>query len=180
MRYLLFIALAAAALSVCSGKAQAQPTAAEEYDIKAAFIYNFAKFIEWPDGTFSTPGSPVVLCVFGRGAIEKSFGEVHGKTVKGRNVDVIFNDDIDNIKSCNIIFLSTSDKKYAGAVLDSVKGVSVVTVGETPDFIHSGGIISFKSQGNKIRFEINPIAAKRARLTISSQLLKLADISRGR
>jgi hypothetical protein len=179
-RHILFSVIAVMILFAVPGTSGAEPATATEYDVKAAFIYNFAKFIEWPEGTFRGASSPVVICVYGRGSIEKAFGDIQGKTVKGRIVDVIFNDDIDNPGSCNIIFLSISDKRLSGPVLDAVRGISVVTIGEAPDFIHSGGIISFKSSGNKIRFEINPAAARRVHLLISSQLLRLAEISKER
>lgn len=159
---------------------RAEAPQAPEYDVKAAFIYNFAKFVEWPAETFRNAESPLVLCVYGKGAVEKAFGEVSGKKAMGRVLVVRFNDGVEEPETCNIIFVSVQDRKRSAAVLESVRGRSILTVGETPDFIQHGGVINFISRGNKIRFEINPGTAKRVRLSISSQLLRLADIAKER
>lgn len=153
------IAAVAIVVIACSEPCHAQAPAAAEYDVKAAFIYNFAKFVEWPDGTFNDSQSQIVLCAYGKNNVETAFNAIRGKQARGRTVVVRFNDEIDDLKSCNIIYISSSDKRRAASVLESVRGMSILTIGETPDFVQHGGVISFTSKENKIRFEINPQAA---------------------
>ncbi len=154
-------------------------TAAGEYEIKAAFLYNFAKFVEWPDGAFPAADSPIRLGVLGK----DPFGEILDRTLKGRKVggrgfQIERFDDVEKIKSCHIAFIPASCKDRMEAALESLKCRPVLAVGETPGFARSGGIINFFLQENKVRFEINPDAAARADLKISSKLLHLARVVR--
>jgi hypothetical protein len=154
----------------------AQSSSAPEYRVKAAFIYNFAKFVEWPDQQPGGPDDPFVLCVLGRGPVRNAFHELKDKQIQGREVDLWYNDEITDLRQCRIIYISSSDAGRTIDVLETVRGKSVLTIGEAPGFIGSGGIINFTFVDKKIRFQINLPAAVRARLSISSQLLKLADI----
>jgi hypothetical protein len=154
----------------------AQSPTVPEYSVKAAFIYNFAKFVEWPDQTSGDPKTPLVLCVIGRGPARNAFSELKNRAVKGKELDIQYNDEIFSLRQCNIIYISSSDAGRTADILDAVRGESVLTIGESPEFIRSGGIINFTFVDKKIRFQINLPAAVRARLSISSQLLKLADI----
>ncbi len=148
-----------------------------EYEIKAAFLYNFAKFVEWPAEAFVDPQAPFVLGVVG----EDPFGSVlaqtvGGKTVNGRQLMVRRFKHGEDLRGCHILFVSSSEKKHLAQILESLKGSSVLTVGETDRFAQFGGAVNFILEANKVRFEINVDAAARARLKLSSKLLALARI----
>jgi YfiR/HmsC-like len=170
MRRLLSVAMVGVAMG-CVGKAAAGPDRGrfDEYQVKAAFIYNFAKFIAWPDA----PG-PLVIGVVG----EDPFGEVldnavRGKTAAGRPIKVRRLGDNDEPNTCNIVFISTSEKRRVAELLRRA-GDGVLTVGELPQFSEDGGIVRFFLDNNRVRFQINARAADRAGLKIHSQLLSLA------
>jgi len=150
-----------------------------EYEVKAAFLYNFAKFVEWPDDALDDSKSPIVVGILG----EDSFGSIIDKTVAGKTVCekkfVIKRFRmIADVERCHILFVSSSEEARLDKILDKVKDSNVLTVGETEGFAERGGIINLTNEQNKIRFEINVDAAKRAGVKISSKLLKLAKVVR--
>ncbi len=152
--------------------AQAPPS---EYEIKAAFLYNFAKFIDWPADAFSDPHAPIVLGIVG----EDPFGAaldrmVFGKSVNNRGLVVKRVWEGPGLRSCHILFISLSKQKHLARILESLKGSGVLTVGEMDRFAESGGAIHFLLEEDKVRFEINLDAATRARLKLSAKLLALA------
>jgi hypothetical protein len=148
-----------------------------EYAVKAAFIYNFAQFIEWPADAFKDATSPLVIGIVGddpfQGALEKA---VSGKTVGGRAFSIRHLAADDDLKSCHILFLAASESGKTIEILRKLGGLSVLTIGETDDFPWSGGVIRFFLEDNKVRFEINPDAAESSKLKISSKLMKLARL----
>jgi YfiR/HmsC-like len=157
--------------------AAAQGQTVDEYQVKAAFLYNFAKFVEWPAGEFKSPGDPIVICVLGR----NPFGPLLEQAIMGKQIDgrSLLTREVSGIRECggcNLLFIGASEKKRWPAVLESLKTDSVLTVGETVNFAAAGGIINFKRDAGKVSFEINVYAAQRARLKISSKLLSLAKI----
>lgn len=147
-----------------------------EYEIKAAFLLHFIKYVEWPDDREGATGKELVLCVAG----ENPFGDVldlmQGKTIRGRPIVIKTEVDHATISGCHLLFIPASEKGRIRSLLKKVDGLPVLTVSETEDFILQGGIINFTITDNKVRFEINPDAAKRLDLQISAQLLKLAQI----
>jgi hypothetical protein len=161
------------------GPVQAQPPAVPEYDVKAAFVYNFAKFAEWPEAAFRDPQTPLSVCIIGRGPAERSFEAIRDKQIKRRDVIVLANDEIRSVRACHILFLAGTDRRRTVQILESLKGAPVLTIGETSEFSEQDGVITFLSVDNKVRFEINQNAAKRAGLAISSQLLRMADKIKG-
>jgi YfiR/HmsC-like len=169
-----WVCLSLALLGLLPGRAQ-EPPAPSEYQIKAAFLFNFAKFVEWPAEAFAARNSPVVIGVLG----DNPFGAdldrtVHGKTVNDHPFAVKELHGIDEGTNCHILFISTSEKKRLPEIFAHLKGVSVLTVGETDGFTETGGMINFVIQGNKIRFQINDTAARNAGLKINSKLITLA------
>jgi hypothetical protein len=156
----------------------AQSASAPEYSVKAAFLYNFAKFVDWPGGSLPENSSVLNLCVMENSPLGMAVESVQGNTVKGRKIVVNYINKPRDTSSCQIIFVGSSDKKHMRTLLNSVSGKNVLTVGELEGFAKRGGIINFIIVDNKVSFEINVDAAKRAGLTISSQLLKLAEIVR--
>ena len=154
-----------------------QAQTVDEYQVKAAFLYNFAKFVEWPSGSFKTPNDPIVVCVLGR----SPFGElldqaVQGKQIEGRKLVVREAPDLEECLACQLLFIAASERKRLPAIFGFLKAGSVLTVGETANFAAAGGIINFKLDDGKVSLEINVGAAQRARLRISSKLLSLAKI----
>jgi len=151
-----------------------------EYLIKAGFIYNFAKLVEWPTTAFPQPDSPIVIGILGDDPFGGTLDRiVTDKKINGRGFTVKrlkWGKDLKDIKDCNILFVSSSEKEHLDSVVDAMKWLPVLTIGDAPGFARRGGIINFTLEDNKVRFEVNVEAAKHADLTISSRLLTLARI----
>lgn len=153
-----------------------QPT---EYQLKAAFLFNFAKFIDWPDRSFEGPRSAFTICVIGQDPFGGALDEYLVKTIEGRPVQLThFPNGIPPMEArrCQIAFISASEKAHFRAVIESLNGSSALLVGDADGFTASGGTIEFTLEDNHIRFAINPDAAQRADLKLSSKLLALAKI----
>ena len=156
--------------------ADAEENPSREYAIKAAFLYNFAKFVEWPSNAFTDNKAPVRLCVLGKDSFGIALDSLEGKTIHGRKLTIERLNCTEDLTICHILFISETEKKQLANIFDHVKYSSVLTVGDTENFAGLGGIINFTMVKKKIRFQINLAAADRAELKISSKLLKLADI----
>ncbi|HUV04281.1 MAG TPA: YfiR family protein [Armatimonadota bacterium] len=159
----------------CHGKSRP----AAEYQVKAAYIYNFAKFVEWPSKVFSNANSPIIIGVLG----DDPFGDtleqtIKDKTVNGRRLQVRRFDKTSDVGVCHMLFVSSSEKMRLSKALDRVKDSNVLTIGEMGGFARQGGMIGFTMEGNKVGFEINLERAKKAGLNVSSQLLKVAKVVR--
>ena len=167
--------LAACLLAACLLAApRAQGQASREYDIKAAFLYNFVKYVDLP----SRPGGTITIGILGSDPSGGSFDIINGKVVAGKTLSVKhLGTRLD--PHVDILFVSDSERARLRQIFDTLGRSGVLTVGETKGFAQSGGMINFVTEGNKVRFEINPDAAGRANVRISSQLLRLARIVRG-
>ncbi|HVB87724.1 MAG TPA: YfiR family protein [Candidatus Dormibacteraeota bacterium] len=172
----------AAACLICLLAAQSIPaqgadSASSEYLIKAGFIYNFAKLMEWPAPVFPEPNSPIVIAILGTDPFQGTLDNVlRGKQVNGREFVVKHLKWGDDLKGCNIIFVSSSEKAHFDDLFRMIHGLPILTIGDTPGFAERGGIINFVLEDDKVRFEIDVNAAKQARINISSRLLALAKI----
>ncbi|HEX9941487.1 MAG TPA: YfiR family protein [Thermoanaerobaculia bacterium] len=164
--------LLAAALLAAPGAVRAQVAA--EYDVKAAFLYNFTKFVEWPPSAFIDDGSSLKLCVLGEDPFGKSLQTVAGEEVAGRKLTVLAKGTLPDPAICQILFISRSERERLSEILSGVRGRPVLTVSDTKGFLDQGGIINFTLEGTKVRFEINQESAERSGLKISSKLLRLA------
>lgn len=178
-RRLQLYAIALAALlslaAATSTRAQASPPI--EYQVKAAFLFNFAKFVEWPPGTLQSEKDPIILCVFGHDPFGSTLDEiVRGKTINNREVLARRIFELSELKSCQLVFLSNMEDKRLSEVLSSLKGTSALVVGEGEGFAGRGGGIQFFLEDKKLRFAVNVDAIQRAHLTVSSKLLALASI----
>jgi hypothetical protein len=156
---------------------RAQRELPSEYEVKAAFLYNFAKFVEWPADTHSNPSAPIRLCVLG----EDPFGRildraVQDKSINGHELTILRSRQAQELRACHILFISASEKKHLPEIFAALQGSSVLSVGDTEQFAELGGTIQFTLQDNRVRFTINLDAAERARLKISSKLLSLARV----
>jgi YfiR/HmsC-like len=153
----------------------AQATGSSEYQVKAAFLFHFAQFVEWPPEVSKSANSPVTYCTVGgdpfRGALDASLNE---KTINGRPVRVLHVEQAQEAQGCQILFIGTTERKYISQTLASLKGAPMLTVGEAEHFALDGGMIGFLLEDNKVRFEINLDAAEHAKLKISARLLALA------
>jgi len=156
----------------------ARAQSSHEYEIKAAFLYNFVKFVEWPSEALPEASNTITVCVLGDDPAGEALESINGKTVKARRLVVRRIQPIKGIESCHVLFISSSEESRLPQVMQNLHGSSVLTVGEMERFIPSGGIINFVIERNKVRFEINPSGAERARLKLSSQLLSLARVVR--
>lgn len=149
----------------------------KEYEIKAAFIYNFAKFVEWPEDAFGRADAPIIIGIVGKDPFGKMIDQaVEGRRANGRLVEIKRISWGSEVKTCHILFVSSSESGKVGQLGELVKNAPILTIGETPGFASRGGIVNFTEEEGKVRFEINADAAKRARLTISSKLLSLAKV----
>ena len=157
----------------------AQTKTTNEYRVKADFLYNFAKFVDWPPSAFTTGNQALAICVYGRDPFGTAIEDaLLGKTVGNRHVDLVRTTQFQDLSGCHVIFVSPSEREPTAALAARLKGRAVLLVGESEDFVASGGIIQFTIEDNRVRFVINPDAADRAGLKISSKLLALAKIVR--
>jgi len=149
----------------------------DENAVKAAFVYNFVKFVDWPAKSFDRPDSPIILAIVGHDPISQAIEHcVQGKTVDGRAFVVKHLKWDQNLRASHVLFICASEKEHLGQLAGVVKGTSILTVGETPGFAGRYGVIGFFLDHGRVRFEINEEAAKRAQLSISSRLLSLAKL----
>jgi hypothetical protein len=170
---LAFLAIAAPHLDAEGG------SVAEEYQVKAAFLFNFAKFVEWPADTFKAVDEPITICVLGQDPFGSALEDVvRDKTVVGRPFAVRQISTTAQAIKCQIVFVTASERKRVRSILDELKGRSILTVGEAEDFTANGGVINFKLKDARVRIEIDTVAAERAKLRISSKLLSLAEITK--
>lgn len=168
--------VAGLALTLALGSAalgRAQSPRAGEYEVKAAFLFHFVQFVQWP------PSSSDTICVGIVG--DDPFGPildqmVKGEAVQGRSLVVRRATQVEGLGTCEVIFIGRSQKARIGDILSVLKDAPTLTVGEVDGFARQGGIINFFLEGKKIRFEINPVAARRRGLKVSSQLLTLGKI----
>lgn len=167
--------LLALAVLACAAFASDLPDASDEYRVKALFLYNFVKFVEWPN---PLPGDGISIGILG----DDPFGDmltqtIAGKTVNGRTF-MVRHVKREQARQCQIVFVAASERKHLRAVLEVVAGAPVLTVGDMHGFAQAGGMIDFEIIDSKVRFEVNIEAAERARLKLSSKLLSLAKIVR--
>ena len=170
------IVVALLALVAGPGRAQAPP-APTEYEVKAVFLFNFSQFVDWPAAAFADGRSPLVIGVLGHDPFGATLDEiVRGETVSGRPLAVRRYESLDQLDACHILFIDRSQDAQLDAILAALKGRSVLTVADFEGFARRGGIIRFTTVGNKIRLRVNLTAAQEAKLTISSKLLRPAQI----
>jgi hypothetical protein len=149
-----------------------------EYEVKAAFLFNFAKFVEWPPESFQEHGA-LTICVFGEdpfgGILEST---VAGENLAGRPLRVRQVDRASALRSCQVAFISQSERERVPEILAGLRGANVLTVGESDSFAEQGGMVRFFLEANRVRFEINLDALERTRLQVSSKLLRVARVVR--
>jgi predicted transcriptional regulator len=171
------IVLAMSILAVVASVARAD--SAKEYQIKAAFLYNFTKFVEWPPARFAEEAEAIEIGVLGPVAFRRELEKVvHGRKVNGRNVVVRPIGSPSEAQGCHLVFVASVEEHRLIESLRVLENAGVLTVGESDAFGTRGGMINFVREADKIRFAINQKSAERAGLKLSSQLLKLAVVVR--
>jgi hypothetical protein len=169
-------------LAFCLAAAVAPPGAAaestaREYEVKAAFLLNFARLVQWPGAAFADARSPLTVGILSASEssenLEKS---LDGKSVGSRKVTARKIASAAEAGDFHLVFVGASAETDARAVADATRGKAVLLVGESTGFVSNGGAINFFTENNKIRFEINPRAAEAAGLRVSSRLLRVAKI----
>jgi hypothetical protein len=150
---------------------------ASEYQVKAAFLYNFAKFIEWPPSAFRNATAPLQICILGRDPFGQGLRDiVSTKTVNGRPFEVDYLVDMQMARACHILFIASSEKDRVKQILESMRGTVALTVSDTEGFAGQGGMINFLLDNGRVLFEVNRNAAGQAGLKISSKLLSVAKV----
>ena len=170
----LFLFLAFALAFLVAPRLRAQNALQREYEIKAAYLYNFINYIAWPADP--PAGATLTVGILGESPFGLALEPLKGKQVKGRAIAVKQIASAKDLEQCQIVFVCTSEKSRLPEILGHLKGAQVLTVSDIDGFAEQGGIINFISERNKVRFQINPEAARRIGLTISSELLKLAKL----
>jgi hypothetical protein len=157
----------------------AQGQTADEYQVKAAYMYNLAKFVDWPAEAFSSPSQPIVFCVAGQTPLSRPLEDALAGKVVGQR-PLVFRQLADSKQAggCKVLFMSLPDQKRQRQTLDQVKGLPVLTVGEAEDFTAEGGIVRFLLDAGRVRLEFNLDAADDAKLRVSSKLLSLGKTVR--
>jgi hypothetical protein len=164
-------------LLASAAKLPAQTAISTEYQIKAVFLYNFARFVDWPAKVFPDSSAPVVIGVLGDDPFGSYLDEtVRGEKVNGHALNVQRYRRVSDIKSCQVLFIGRSENGRLDQIVASLRGRSILTVGETDDFTARGGMIRLATENNKVRMRINLEVVKAANLRISSKLLSVAEI----
>jgi hypothetical protein len=159
---------------LCPPPAIGNPSPAREYEIKAAFLYNFTKFVVWGGPATRGVNDPFVIAVLGDNPFGDALTALEKKTVDGRPIVVQRVHGMESLKSCQLLFIASSEEPGLPAILRAAHSRNILTVGDMERFASRGGIIELILQGDRIAFEINVESAKQAGLTISSKLLSLA------
>lgn len=149
--------------------------APSEYELKAAFIYQIARFVEWPSAPVNA-GEPLRLCVLGGNPFGPALESIRGKPVNERRMEVSLLDMNADTHECNMLFIAAPAERHIERITALSRGTGMLTIGDTQGFAQRGAMVNFFSQDGKIRFEVNLDAARHGGLKISSKLLSLARI----
>jgi YfiR/HmsC-like len=149
-----------------------------EHRVKAVFLFNFAQFVEWPENVFAGPKDPLVIGVLGENPFDEFLDEVvKGESVREHPIVVMRFKRVEDIKECHVLFIGSGEAGRLDGDVAALKARKILTVGESRDFLAHGGMVLFVNEGGRVRFKINLDAVQEADLSVSSKLLRLADIS---
>ncbi|MEW6307139.1 MAG: YfiR family protein [Verrucomicrobiota bacterium] len=161
--------------------AQDKPAALTEAQVKALYVLNFTKYVEWPEAAFNGAKAPLVIGLVGRNSLDGDLKSiVQGKSVGGRTIEIRTLAVDEDASGCHILFVGEHERRRAGEVLEKLAGRPVLTVGESENFVEEGGVIRFQRKEGSIRLAINPQPAQKAGLKLSSKLLGVAEIVKGK
>jgi hypothetical protein len=149
-----------------------------KYEVESAYLLNFARFVEWPDDAFDNDNSAVTIGIMGPGSPDREVENgMEERTIRGRPIRIVNLEDAEAVTQCQIVFLTQVSSGQLERILAASIGRPILTVSESESFAASGGVIQFYTENEVVRFEINPSAAERNRLKISSRLLALARLT---
>ena len=164
-------------LTSLASLASSQSSGTRGYEVKAAFLFNFVKYINWPPTSFANSQSPFTICVLGRDPFGDILDEtLMGKVIESRPLTIQRLKDKSGARSCQLVFVSSSESAHLPEIFATVQGANVLLIGETAGFAVLGGTIEFTLNDNHIGFAINTDAVNRSGLKFSSKLLALAKI----
>jgi hypothetical protein len=179
MRQQILACLMLVFLSILGRPAAAQD-ALPEADLKAAVLYNFTKYVEWPADAFASADAPLVVGVFGDESFTTTLRTLLAdKTAHKRSFTVRRLNSNADARNCNILFFQAQEARRMGQLYDTIKLLPILTVGESDEFMENGGMVNLFFEDKQVRFEVHPPTAERAKLTVSSRLLRLAKIRKG-
>ena len=158
----------------------AEPASYGEYLVKAAFLYNFAKFTEWPSDAYANGAAPLRVCVLGQDPFGTALETIEGKRIKQRLVATLRIARLDQARRCQVLYISASERDRLGAILARLGREPILTVTDLPGLDPPGAMINFQTVADKVRFEIDTDHAAFAGLSFSSKLLSLAKTYAGR
>jgi hypothetical protein len=171
--------IATAMLLVCAPAAAQRPDTSED-SVKAAFLYNFTKFVDWPASAFPQPSTPFVVCVFAESSFRKALeGLLHNEQVHGRTVNIA-PAGVDDLRGCHLAYFGQIEPERQAKLLDAARRSPVLTVGEGRRFLEQGGLIAFMLENDRVRFAVSRRGADAAGLNVSSKLLRVARAFDGR
>jgi uncharacterized protein DUF4154 len=148
-----------------------------EYDVKAAFLFNFTKFVEWPDNSFDDARAPIVIGIIGDDPFGGSLAQIiTGQKAQGRSIVIREQRFGEDLRRCHVLFISASERRRSAQILASVHDVSVLTVSDIEGFAEAGGAIQFVLMENRVHFVVNLDAAVQSKLRVSAKLLALARV----
>lgn len=147
-----------------------------EAKVKAAYIFNFMKFVDWPADEGNAPSAPLRICLLGSDPVGRILEGLANRQVKGRTLKVISAREA-AITSCHLLFISRSEQQRLPQIMQQLQGSAVLTVSDIPRFAERGGMIGFVTEGDRVKIEINPRSARQARLKLSAKLLEIARIT---
>lgn len=152
--------------------------AESEYDVKAAYLFKFTKFVDWPSSAFAAPDAPFVIGIVGRDPFGGLDRILEGQRTGDRPLEVrsLSAGDAAGLRSCQMIFVAASEERRLQDILGALQGRPVLVVGESDGFAGAGGTLGFAVRQSRMGVEVNSAAARQARLKISSQLLNIAKI----
>jgi len=173
--------LCAALVFLSTGnKVRAGEPAVPEHHVKAAFLVSFPKYVDWPAEAFAETNSPIVIAVLGESKVAEEIQKlIAGKSVNGREIILKRLASSEEPGACHILFISAAEQQRSPNLLAKLKNASILTVGESDDFLDNGGVINLARRDRKIALEVNLTAANKSRIKISSRLLGVASVVKG-
>lgn len=171
------IALLALLAAMVGVKQNARAEVSREYQLKAVFLFRFAQFTTWPTNSFATTNAPIVIGILGANPFGSALAEaVHGEMVEGRPLVLRYYNRVEEIKTCHILFISQSEARNLGRIVNDLKGRPILTASDIIEAARHGVMVQFVTEFNKIHLRINLKAVQAAKLDISSKVLHLAQI----
>ena len=170
------------AVALCFGASSSRgDVAPPEPQMKAAFLLNFPKYVEWPAASFPSPTSPILIAILGDEKVATEFAALcEGKVVEGHPIKLIRNPTAAQFLECHILFIGSNEPRKTAEIVSQLKLANILTVGESDQFIDEGGMINLALRERRIVLEVNLDATRQTELKISSKLMALAKVKGGK